>query len=67
MDPLKIRSAYLGSKEYMAPLKDEVGGIIDIKGQLILSSAFAVKTMWALNTPKVKMAIKLIALDLYLI
>ena len=24
MNPLEIRSAYLGSNEYMAPLKDEV-------------------------------------------
>ena len=50
MDPLEIRSAYLGSKEYMDPLKDEVGGIIDIQEQLILSSASPVKALWALNT-----------------
>ena len=50
MNPLEIRSAYLGSKEYMEPLKDEVDSIIDIQDQLILSSASPVKTLWALNT-----------------
>ena len=50
MDSLEIRSAYLGSKEYMDPLKDEVGGIIDIQDQLILSSAPPVKALWSLNT-----------------
>lgn len=50
MDSLEIRSAYLGSKEYMDPLKDEVGDIIDIQDQLILSSSSPVKTLWALNT-----------------
>ena len=50
MDPLEIRSAYLGSKEYMEPLKGEVDEIIDIQGRLILSSAPPVNALWALNT-----------------
>ena len=49
MASIKICSAYLGAKEYMEPLKSEVGGILDIHGQLILSSAPAIEAFWALN------------------
>lgn len=49
MASLEIRSAYLGSKEYMEPLKDEVDDIIEIHDQLILSSAPPVESFWALN------------------
>ena len=49
MDPLEIRSAYLGSKECMNPLKNEVDGIIGIHEQLILSSNPPIKAVWALN------------------
>ena len=49
MASIKICSAYLGAKEYMEPLKNEVGDILDIHGQLILSSAPAIEAFWALN------------------
>ncbi len=49
MASIKICSAYLGAKEYIEPLKNEVGGILDIHGQLILSSAPAIEALWALN------------------
>jgi len=51
-----IRSAYLGSKDYMKPLKDELDGIIDIHDQLALSSIAPKKSLWSINTwhdPKV--------------
>lgn len=49
MNNLNIRSAYLGSKEYMNPLKCEVDNIIDTHGQLILSAATPINALWALN------------------
>ncbi len=49
MASLNIRSAYLGAKDQMEPLKEEVDGIIDIHNQLILSSAPAMEAFWALN------------------
>ena len=49
MNPLEVRSAYLGSKEYMKPLINEIAGIIDVQGQLILSSAPPIRALWALN------------------
>ena len=49
MNPLEIRSAYLGSKEFMEPLKAEIKDIIDIREELILSSAQPVNASWALN------------------
>ncbi len=51
-----IRSAYLGSKEYMGPLERELSEVIDIHDQLILSSSPPIKSLWAINTwlnPKV--------------
>ena len=51
-----IRSAYLGSKDYMEPLKGELGGIIDVHDQLALSSIAPIKSLWSINTwhdPKV--------------
>ena len=47
MASLNIRSAYLGAKDQMEPLKEEVDGIIDIHNQLILSSAPAMEAFWA--------------------
>jgi len=49
MNSSRIRSAYIGSKEYMAQLKDELNDIIGIQDQLILSSAPPIKTLWSLN------------------
>ena len=46
----EIRSAYLGSEEYMEPLKNELDGIIGIHDQLILSSAPTIKSLWSINT-----------------
>ena len=51
-----IRSAYLGSKDYMEPLKGELDGIIDVHDQLALSSIAPIKSLWSINTwhdPKV--------------
>ena len=51
-----IRSAYLGSKDYMEPLKDELDGIIDVHDQLALSSIAPKKSFWSINSwrdPKV--------------
>lgn len=45
-----IKSAYLGSKDYMSPLEDELDGIVAIHDQLILSSSAPVKSLWSLNT-----------------
>ena len=45
-----IRSAYLGSKDYMAPLENELDGIIAVHDQLVLSSSVSVKSLWSLNT-----------------
>ena len=51
-----IQSAYLGSKNYMEPLKGELDGIIDVRDQLVLSSIAPIKSLWSINTwhdPKV--------------
>ena len=53
---MRIVFAYLGSKDYMEPLKDELGGIIDVHDQLALSSITPIKSLWSINTwhdPKV--------------
>ena len=49
MNPLEIRSVYLGAKGYMEPLKGEVIGIIDIHDHLIFSSKPPINALWALN------------------
>ena len=45
-----IRSAYLGSKDFMKPLQEELDEIIDIHDQLVLSSALPIEALWSINT-----------------
>jgi 23S rRNA (cytidine2498-2'-O)-methyltransferase len=45
-----IRSAYLGSREYMEPLRSELDKVIDVHDQLALSSALPIKSLWSINT-----------------
>ena len=45
-----IRSAYLGSKEYMEPLKGELDEITSVHDQLVLSCALPIKSLWSINT-----------------
>ena len=46
----EIRSAYLGSEEYMEPLKEELDKITSIHEQLVLSSALPIESLWSINT-----------------
>ena len=46
----KILSAYLGAKEYMGPLKNELDNIIDVHEQLVLSASPPINTFWSINT-----------------
>ena len=45
-----IRSAYLGSKEHMEPLKGELDEITGVHDQLVLSCALPIKSLWSINT-----------------
>ena len=45
-----IRSAYLGSKEHMEPLKGELDEITSVHDQLVLSCALPIKSLWSINT-----------------
>ena len=45
-----IRSAYLGSKEHMEPLKGELDVITGVHDQLVLSCALPIKSLWSINT-----------------
>ena len=46
----KVLSAYLGAKEYMEPLKNELDNIIDVHEQLVLSSSPPINALWSINT-----------------
>ena len=45
-----IRSAYLGSKEHIEPLKGELDEITSVHDQLVLSCALPIKSLWSINT-----------------